>query len=141
MWKKLKATQNAADTRNADRTCSVCRVALTFSKGKCGAKINRGEKLVCVISVGYGTTQGVPHRNKPTESLCKADGKVPDWFRSGMEAALLSPTANNQQKFLLTLSGGTVKAEATGGFYSKVDLGIAKYHFEVGAGRENFTWA
>ena len=25
--------------------------------------------------------------------------------------------------------------------YSKMDLGIVKYHFEVGAGRENFEWA
>lgn len=120
---------------------NTCWVALTFSKGKCGAKINRGEKLVCVISVGYGTTQGVPHRSKPMEPLCKIDGEIPDWFRSGMEAVLLAPTATNQQKFLISLSGQTVKAEATGGFYSKVDLGIVKYHFEVGAGQENFTWA
>ena len=26
------------------------------------------------------------------------------------------------------------------GFYTKVDLGIAKYHFEIGAGKENFCW-
>ena len=63
------------------------------------------------------------------------------WFRSGMEAAMLAPTAMNQQKFLFTLSGNTVKAQATGGFYSKVDLGIAKYHFEIGAGRDDFQWA
>lgn len=25
--------------------------------------------------------------------------------------------------------------------YTKMDLGIAKYHFEVGAGKENFEWA
>jgi hypothetical protein len=58
-----------------------------------------------------------------------------------MEAALLAPTAVNQQKFFFTLSGTAVKAEATGGFYSNIDLGIVKYHFELGAGRENFSWA
>lgn len=119
---------------------NTCWVALTFSKGKCGAKINRGEKLICVISLGYGETHGVPHKSKPMETLCKTDGNMPDWFRSGMEAALLAPTANNQQKFLITLSGGKVKAEATGGFYSQVDLGIVKYHFEAGTGKENFSW-
>ena len=25
--------------------------------------------------------------------------------------------------------------------YTQMDLGIAKYHFEIGAGRENFRWA
>jgi hypothetical protein len=25
--------------------------------------------------------------------------------------------------------------------YSKMDLGIVKYHFELGAGKENFEWA
>ena len=88
-----------------------------------------------------GITQGVPHKNKPLETLCKVDGELPDWFRAGMEAAILAPTAVNQQKFLFTLSGDTIAAKATGGFYSKVDLGIVKYHFEVSAGAENFKWA
>ena len=74
------------------------------------------------------------------EAVCKADRELPDWFRRGVEAALLAPTAMNQQKFLLTLEGDTVKAESTGGFYAKVDLGIVKYHFEVGAGKDHFTW-
>ena len=66
---------------------------------------------------------------------------MPDWFRKGMEAAQLAPTAVNQQKFLFTLSdGNTVTAKAIGGFYDKVDLGIVKYHFEIGAGKENFSW-
>ena len=54
---------------------------------------------------------------------------------------MLAPTAINQQKFRFTLAGDTVKAQSTGGFFSKVDLGIVRYHFELGAGTENFTWA
>ena len=46
----------------------------------------------------------------------------------------------NQQKFKFALEDGAVAASAGMGFYSKIDLGIAKYHFEVGAGRENFRW-
>lgn len=26
------------------------------------------------------------------------------------------------------------------GFYSKIDMGIAKYHFEIGAGKDHFEW-
>lgn len=117
---------------------NTCWVALTFNKKKCPALIEKGEKLVCVISLGYGETQGIPHKSKPIESLCKTDRYMPDWFRSGMEAVMLAPTAVNQQKFLFTLSGNTVGAEETGGINSKIDIGIVKYHFEIGAGKKNF---
>ena len=33
-----------------------------------------------------------------------------------------------------SLDGNVVRAEAGTGFYSKIDLGIVKYHFELGAG-------
>lgn len=64
----------------------------------------------------------------------------PEWFKQGVEAALLAPTAMNQQKFMLSYTKGKVTATAGKGFYTKIDLGIVKYHFEVGAGKENFIW-
>ena len=122
---------------------NTCWVAMTFSKGavKGRCTIAPDEKLVCVLSLGYGTTQGVAHKSKPMEDLCQVEGAMPDWFRRGMEAAILAPTAMNQQKFLITLKDNTVTAKSLGGLYSKVDLGIIKYHFAVGAGHENFVWA
>ncbi len=122
---------------------NTCWAAMTFSKGmtKKNCEIRQGEKLVCVLSLGYGATQGVAHRSKPMESLCQTEVNMPDWFKAGMEAALLAPTATNQQKFMLTQQGNTVSLKSTGGFYSKVDMGIVKYHFEVGAGAECFHWA
>lgn len=120
---------------------NTCWVALTFSKRKAKYKVGKGEKLVCVISVGYGENNGKPHKNKLIDSLCKFYGDMPAWFMDGVQAAMLAPTATNQQKFCFTLLGdGKVKAEETGGFYSKVDLGIVKYHFELGAGKENFKF-
>lgn len=122
---------------------NTCWVAATFSKGavRKNSQIGKEEKLVCVIALGYGATQGIPHKSKPLASLYRADGALPDWFREGMEAAALAPTAMNQQKFRFTLCGEAVKAVSTGGPYSGVDLGIVKYHFETGAGKDNFTWA
>ena len=120
---------------------NTCWVAMTFSKRKSRCVVASGEKLVCVLALGYGCTQGVPHKSKPMEALCRVEGEMPDWFRRGMEAAMLAPTATNQQKFQITLANGRVEAKSTGGFYSKVDLGIVKYHFEVGAGPDQFTWA
>lgn len=120
---------------------NTCWVALTFSKRKAKYKVGKGEKLVCVISVGYGENNGKPHKNKFIDSLCRFHGDMPVWFMDGVQAAMLAPTATNQQKFCFhLLDNNKVRAEETGGFYSKVDLGIVKYHFELGAGKENFEY-
>ncbi|MFT4146743.1 MAG: nitroreductase family protein [Mobilitalea sp.] len=119
----------------------TCWVAGTYSKGKCKAVVDKGEKLLAVITIGYFDKDGVPHKTKGIEELSKVKGSVPDWFRKGMEAAQLAPTAINQQKFTFTLDGNKVTAKAGLGFLTKLDLGIVKYHFELGAGKENFTWA
>lgn len=120
---------------------NTCWVALTFSKRRAKFEINKGEKLVCVISLGYGATQGKPHKNRPVEEICSGYETSPEWFKSGVNAAMLAPTAINQQKFTFALDGNAVTAKALKGPYSNVDLGIVKYHFELGAGKENFTWA
>lgn len=119
---------------------NTCWVAVTFNKRKARIDIKPGEKLYCVISLGYGTTQGVQHQRKPMESLCRTDVPMPKWFRNGMECAMLAPTAINQQKYFIELREGVVDARKTGGIYSDLDLGIVRYHFETGAGKENFTW-
>ena len=109
---------------------NTCWVALTHGKSK--AVIGKGEKQVCLISLGYGVTQGVPHKSKPLPSLCNYDKQMPEWFLSGMNAALLAPTAMNQQKFRFELlPDGNVKATCGSGFYTRLDLGIVKYHFEL----------
>lgn len=119
---------------------NTCWVALTYSKIRNAFKLAPGEKLCCVIAIGYGATQGVSHKVKAIEDLCKTKGDMPRWFRNGMEAAQLAPTAMNQQKFLFTLRGNRVSAQAGRGFYTKLDLGIAKYHFEAGAGTSGWEW-
>lgn len=117
-----------------------CWVGLTYSKSKTSCFINKGEKLHLVIALGYGVTQGSPRKSKGMMEVCKVEGEMPAWFENGVKAALLAPTAVNQQKFHLALKGGIVTAKALSAFYSKVDLGIVKYHFEVGAGKSNFQW-
>ena len=118
---------------------NTCWVGQTYNKNKCHAVIDKDEKIPCVISLGYGETQGVPHKSKPIETRYKAENP-PEWFIKGMESVMLAPTAINQQKFIFELKGDAVSAKATGKIYANLDLGIAKYHFEVGAGKENFNW-
>lgn len=114
---------------------NTCWVAMTHGKSR--AVVGPGEKQVCLISLGYGETQGVAHKSKPMQALCRCAEPMPEWFGKGMTAAMLAPTAMNQQKFRFELrADGTVKAACGSGFYTKLDLGIVKYHFEAASGKK-----
>lgn len=113
---------------------NTCWVAMTH--GKSAAKITAGEKQACLIALGYGKNQGVPHKSKPIADVTKTGGTMPDWFKKGMDAVMLAPTAINQQKFVFELNGDNVSVKVSGfGFYAKMDLGIVRYHFEAATGK------
>lgn len=99
------------------------------------------EKILGLLALGYGATQGVPHKSKRAEEIAAYDGEAPEWFAKGAEALLLAPTALNKQAFTLRGEGRRVSLTCDNGIFSGVDLGIGKYHFELGAGKENFEWA
>ena len=122
---------------------NTCWVGLTYKKIPGAFRLREGDIVHCEISLGYGANQGVQHPLKPMERFYEADSEVPAWFRAGMEAALLAPTAINQQKFKFFLrEGNRVEARALNSLagYTLIDLGIVKCHFEIGAGVGNFTW-
>ena len=121
---------------------NTCWVALTYNKRRVKVKCAKGEKIQIVIAVGYGEHRGAPHKNKAIESQCSYPGdEMPAWFASAMKAARMAPTAVNQQKFHFTLlDEHHVHAKHMLGPCAKMDLGIVKYHFELGAGDHTFDW-
>ena len=126
---------------------NTCWVGLSYSKVPGTYVLDEGEKIVCYIAIGYGETQGVGHKIKTVEQVSNASDATPSWFRKGVEAVLLAPTAVNQQKFSFEYVGmedGRHQVRAKKGFsligYTQIDLGIAKYHFEIGAGDVDFDW-
>lgn len=133
-----------------DLGLNTCWVALTFKKRYVKTLVEKGNQLVVVLALGYGETQGVEHHNKDIDQVSMdvpGSGGAPDWFYRGVKAALLAPTATNQQSFKLVYTDKIdengkpyVVAKNEGGFFSKVDLGIVKLHFEIGAGKDNFAW-
>ena len=123
---------------------SSCWVGLTYKKIPGTFTLREGDTVHCVIALGYGITPGVQHPLKPVDNFYECEGTAPQWFLDGMQAALLAPTAINQQKFRFILhEGGIVEARTQFSMagYTNIDLGIVKYHFETGAGRDNFRWA
>ena len=119
---------------------NTCWVAMSYKKIPGTFVLDNGEKLTVVIALGYGKTKGVPHKSKEITAVSNVTDSSPEWFKKGVEFALLAPTAMNQQNFKLELNGDKVTAKSGTGFYTKLDLGIVKYNFEIGAGKENFKW-
>ena len=126
---------------------NTCWVGLSYRKVPEAYNVGKDEKLACMIALGYGETQGVSHKIKTIEQVSNASDLTPAWFKRGVEAALLAPTAVNQQKFsfeYVGMSNNRHLVRAKKGFsmigYTQMDLGIAKYHFEIGAGKNNFDW-
>ncbi len=126
---------------------NTCWAGVTYKKVAGTYTLNDGEKIVCYISLGYGNEVARKMKRKTLNELSNIDDSTPDWFRRGMEAVQVAPTAVNQQKFYFEYipnPRGKDKVKATKKFsligYTQLDLGIAKLHFEIGAGKENFEW-
>ena len=126
---------------------NTCWVGLSYSKVPGTYELGKDEKIACYIAIGYGETQGVGHKIKTVEQVSNASDITPSWFKKGVEAALLAPTAVNQQKFsfeYVGMNNNRHQVRAKKGFsmigYTQMDLGIAKYHFEIGAGKDKFEW-
>lgn len=123
---------------------NTCCVGLTYKKVNGAFEIGDKEKAVLCIAIGYGEADGFkPHKIKTPEQVSNVTPDSPEWFKKGVEAALLAPTAINQQKFYFEYIPENkvkpTKGSSLAGF-TKIDLGIAMYNFEVGAGRDNFQW-
>ena len=127
---------------------NTCWVGLSYSKIPGTYVLEEGEVIKAYIAIGYGETQGVGHKIKTVEKVSNTSDITPSWFRKGVEAALLAPTAVNQQKFFFEYiparNSKSAQVIAKRSFsligFTQMDLGIAKYHFEVGAGKDNFEW-
>ncbi len=126
---------------------NTCWVGLSYKKIPGTYVLEEGETIKAYIAIGYGETQGSSHKIKSIKQVSNISDITPSWFKNGVEAALLAPTAVNQQKFSFQYAGmenGHHKVRAKKGFsligYTQLDLGIAKYHFEIGANNGNFVW-
>ena len=126
-----------------------CWAGVSYRKIKGTYTLASEERIACYIALGYGLTPGVQHKGKSLEDISNADSSTPQWFNDGVKAALLAPTAVNQQKFYIEYKGGPdgklpkVSIRVNGLSlvgYTRMDLGIAKLHFEIGAGTGNFVW-
>ena len=107
--------------------------------GKKGCDVDKDDDYIIGIAVGYGEDQGTPHKNRPVKDVADIEGR-PEWFIKGVEAAMLAPTGMNAQKFRLDMIDGKVSLTGGSSKLKQIDLGIVKFHFECGAGKDSFEW-
>ena len=128
---------------------NTCWAGASYKKIPGTYDLKDDEKIGCYIALGHGVTQGRGHKVKARGEVSNAGPQTPEWFIKGVDAALLAPTAVNQQKFFIEYLGtkgdGIVpKVSAKPAFsmlgYAKMDLGIVKYHFELAAAPHPFQW-
>ena len=120
---------------------NTCWVGGTYNKIPRFFSLRPEDKLVLVIAIGYGVPKEMkPRPTKKLSDVIGGNDTTPSWFIDGVEAALLAPTALNQQLFKFYLIGDKVTCKKGRGFFSAVDLGIVKYHFEIGSGKDHRIW-
>ncbi|MDF2944149.1 MAG: Nitroreductase family protein [Herbinix sp.] len=123
----------------------TCWVGGTFNRNQCPAKVREDETLISLIIIGNvaekkgfkeNAIYKLAHRGtKSLVELYTSETQVPDWFSEGMKAVQKAPSAINQQPVQFTYRDGFVTAEVKHtDNHQPIDLGIAKLHFEIGAG-------
>jgi hypothetical protein len=120
----------------------TCWVGGSFDKKKVGALTKEDETLVAVIAFGpvadspawrESVVRGALFRKKPDiAKFVDSDGSHESWFIEGVTLASIAPSAMHLQPFVFTCREGIVGVRQTGHTpFARVDLGIAKFHFEL----------
>lgn len=125
-----------------DLGLGTCWVGGTFDKDE--LTIDNGEELVCVVVLGKVAApsltekmvRSATHRKiKSIDERIISDQPLPQWVQNGMEAVLLAPSAKNTQKSTFKYENNILSAQIIDDYpMDLIDLGIAKKHFEIGAG-------
>ena len=127
---------------------STCWVGGTFDRES--FSYPEEEDVQAVILLGYGGEGGLkekiissflPAKKRAWESRIEGDSPFPKWVREGMEAVALAPSALNKQKPFFHYHEAILTATVENTCeMDLVDLGIAKYHFEVAVGSGHFVF-
>ena len=129
-----------------DMGLGTCWVGGTFDRDV--FDVPAGEFVNDVILVGHIGKPTVKDRvmmagghkkRKPLSDRITSDVELPDWVRAGMESVIPAPSAVNKQKPHFDFKDGVLTASVPDDYVADLtDLGIAKLHFEIGAGNGRF---
>lgn len=124
----------------------TCWIAGTYDKKKMKNIVGFDETLTCIVTVGNISSESLPEKavrrmvrrkTKTVNELYTSNEDVPQWFIKGLEAVQKAPSAANRQPVVFGYYSGRVTASVPKKFdFELIDLGIAKYHFEIMSGHK-----
>ena len=94
----------------------------TFNRGV--SKYVPNKKVIGIVAIGYGINNGVAHKSKTLEEVSSYDGTMPEWFKNGILASLLAPTALNKQDYRIVGKGINLKIEIVNGIFTGANIGL-----------------
>ena len=105
------------------------------------ARLRNDYRELCEIQRTHRPSKSLERLTTNPDALRTA----PDWFRKGVTAVAKAPSAMNRQPIIFSYDpiNGRASAQITAGVasdYALVDLGIAKLHFQIGAGEGTWRW-
>lgn len=125
-----------------DLGLGTCWVGGTFDRDTFA--LEEGEALPAVLLVGQigkvtlkdrVMIKNAHEKRKPLSARIDSDTDLPDWVLQGMESVIPAPSAVNKQKPHFNYKNGVLSAKVPDDYVADlIDLGIAKFHFEQGAG-------
>lgn len=129
----------------------TCWVGLTFDKEACVCNVNSDETFECIIAIGNiesnlslkeNLIQKASHlKSKTANDLYRSDTTPPNHFLEGIRLVQKAPSGQNKLPIMFQYLNGHTSASITNTTgYEHIDLGIAKLHFELGAGGGHWTW-
>ena len=95
-------------------------------------RVTSGQELYLGVVIGHPSDEGRE--------------AAPDWFKSGVEAAMKAPSAMNRQPITFSYNpaddtaAAHIDQSAEDEHHAFNDMGIAKLHFQIGAGQGQWAW-
>lgn len=131
----------------------TCWVGGTFDKKKCRCTVEKGQIFRCAIVFGRVKPKETNKekiirksmhklvKSKKIEDLFYSEEEPPNWFIEGIRMVSKAPSTMNKQPVKFYYSGGNVNARVKEpNPLNMYDLGIAKFHFQVGAGKGHWEF-
>lgn len=149
------------------RGLGTCWVGGSWDRSKAArhCRLSAGEELYLGVVIGYperhfdrmakSYTELAAMRDAHRESKTyeqfiapmsdEARAAAPDWFKAGVQAAMKAPSAMNRQPIVFSYNPDDDTAAAmidpnVESGQALNDLGIAKLHFQIGAGSGTWAW-
>lgn len=129
----------------------TCWIHGTFDREKVMPKLMDGDAMHCCVVFGNVRPQmtakelmvskSLKRNSKRIKDMLFSEEQPPNWVIAGVRAAVRAPSARNRQGVKFLCSSDVVSAKVGNKYETDLyDLGIAKLHFEVGAGLGEGKW-